>query len=548
MIQFGRMPAGQLWAASSPDVIATAQALLSRSIVTGGAAHGSSERYIDDAESFANTTGAVCTLEFDRPCTTTLPNDIDWGLPASGLADAVWLRCTVTDLAAQPLAGLLICAQRVYRLEDLCRALEASFETGLERQGRFAVIDSRRTPRASRQRASVSVLQMALFHCDNAACPARGDDVAIELNPQELAKHTSSAVGCLAYPCPSCPGHGDSSWALTFDRIHRGGGSPAAMPPPVLHYPVMPLQTRRNNNPGPMRRVTDPAPASTWNTVWKPRALEPMSATLRHGLEEPHLALVLEALSHSASDSRYLIGQLDPGNVRAIIECCRQLPVDMKRNELAAALAILFQPRRMRSYRTDEDDTAQAAERFPYVACAPDRFLEALRYFGLMEHEGRFLDVGCGIGEKPFLAYALGRFQQCDGLEVNTGYLTIAEFLFDCIATETPYPVKLIAADALAFDSYGEYDVIYMYRPLGDAAMAGELMRQIAAQLKPQAIMFDMWDRSMSLRRGDDGIYELDPEATAQARWRGPIQLDDFLEARQLLSSTTQSTCFIAST
>ena len=201
------------------------------------------------------------------------------------------------------------------------------------------------------------------------------------------------------------------------------------------------------------------------------------------------------------------------------------------------ALATAFNPRRTGSYRTKQDARQAENGYHPYIAFNPSFFFAQLRFFGVLNHPGRFLDVGAGLGEKIFLAFALGRFAECDGLEYDSRTVAVAEFLFASIAAQNPYPIRVFQGDALTFEHYGEYDVIYMYRPIRDSRRTGYLIRRVAAQMKVGAIVFDVFTRGLALRKMAPNVFATEVEdSNGLASWAEPITLDDFLMRHNLFS------------
>lgn len=99
-------------------------------------------------------------------------------------------------------------------------------------------------------------------------------------------------------------------------------------------------------------------------------------------------------------------------------------------------------------------------------------------------HGGRFLDVGCGAGLK--VVSAIEFFDSADGLEYDAGYADTARALFDAMGLGQ---CRVLVGDALDFDDYGAYDVIYFYRPMRDEAAMQALEARIAEQALPGTIL-----------------------------------------------------------
>ena len=89
----------------------------------------------------------------------------------------------------------------------------------------------------------------------------------------------------------------------------------------------------------------------------------------------------------------------------------------------------------------------------------------------------RFLDVGSGGGTKVLAATSC--FDLCDGLEFDEDTVRSGRKLLDVLAPST---CRLIHGDALDFDHYGDYDVIYLFRPIVDTDRTIALENRILSQ------------------------------------------------------------------
>lgn len=96
----------------------------------------------------------------------------------------------------------------------------------------------------------------------------------------------------------------------------------------------------------------------------------------------------------------------------------------------------------------------------------------------------RFLDVGCGGGLK--VLSALRYFKEADGLDFQQSYVDIAQALLEGAGATAS---NAFHADALTFDGYGDYDVIYFYRPIRDQEKIIEMERQIVDQVSEGTIL-----------------------------------------------------------
>jgi len=232
-----------------------------------------------------------------------------------------------------------------------------------------------------------------------------------------------------------------------------------------------------------------------------------------------------------------LSGILQRGNLRAMIDYVRSLPLKNRLNDIPTAFGHAFCPKRPSAYRVSQD-AIQASHHF-YIAFRPDHFMRYLHYYGVADCNGSFLDVGSGIGEKPFLAYACGQFERCDGLEYDPRTLAVADFLLSQIQTDNPYPISNELGDALEFTRYGEYDVIYMYRPLRDKPMMRQLFLKIAAEMKVGATCMDVFDRNLAFRRIGVNQYAIPSrfDSSQTATWDTAKSIDEYLTAMEFPAS-----------
>ena len=122
---------------------------------------------------------------------------------------------------------------------------------------------------------------------------------------------------------------------------------------------------------------------------------------------------------------------------------------------------------------------------FEYIAYNPGEFLLKMRYArqilaALKRNDDiKFLDVGCGVGTKVLLASQL--FSQADGLEYDQHYYAAAR---RTISANKVKNSRIIKGDALVFPAYGEYDIIYLYRPFFDLVKQNELEMKIMSKEK----------------------------------------------------------------
>jgi SAM-dependent methyltransferase len=543
VIRFGRLRTDEIWAESRVDVLEEALALMGAAFAgaEAGEENVPDEVFVEAmraGESSRVMHGQLCRLEISGVCQETIAGDVCWiGGPSNeqsiGLLQTSLVQCSVRLPGGEGAAGVLIQSERIYRVADMCRALENAFDTGCARQGRYAVLasDRGRQPTLRPFQAGDFSRPMAQFHCDNPHCRFRGIEVLVKLSPGQPGSPGRHHVRNLAYPCPACPGLDSAAWALTFDREVQPGETGLGQYQ-VVEYHVNPRQKRSRHASGPIDHVVGDRGADPWGTAWNPETLPSYHADQRQFLDSPRLPRLLQTIDDHPETGNILATLLDAANLRSFVSYIRRLPRDVISRNLAAALAQAYSPRRTTNFKNLDDHNNLEELRYHYIAFLPGDFLDKLRFFDVLDHPGRFLDVGCGIGEKSFLAYALGKFGQCDGLEINPGLIAVAEFLLHSVEARVPYPINVFHHDALTFGNYGDYDVVYMYRPFSDRAMMGRLISQIAPQLAPGAMLFDVIDQPIALRRGEGGLEMLDDAKPGQATWTGPVDLETFLQDR----------------
>ncbi len=96
----------------------------------------------------------------------------------------------------------------------------------------------------------------------------------------------------------------------------------------------------------------------------------------------------------------------------------------------------------------------------------------------------RFLDVGCGSGSKLLAAATL--FDRADGLELDRVYVEQAQNLLRHARHDR---ARVMQGDALSFDGYGDYDVIYFYEPIRNTELQVQLDRRIFATARKGTIL-----------------------------------------------------------
>ncbi|MEM6486487.1 MAG: hypothetical protein AAF662_16075 [Pseudomonadota bacterium] len=538
MIRFGRQGTEELWDGSSSETIDVAIDMFRQTF----AALIRQDGLVDVSSDIVPACQAreACEVVFSALTQKQLRQTVQWADRRSGQLSAGWLCCQCRNTSGSLIAGIHLRTQRLYEITELCRAFEASFDNGELRTGRYAVLDSYRVDPASTNssRSRQRVGTVAAFECESPRCRRRKTQLLITIPPERRHRFNRQTISKGAYPCPFCYGSLGDRWALTFEgMIGERGSAAVALRRDSLHI-ELPIDTpfqRLGSKPGPLRRASrDLVPR--WGTCWNAASIRTPDSIILDAIQRPRMPRLLEAACTSREAAAMTAAVLDNDNLRVLVQSARQLPSSSKSERLAETLATLYAPRRKSVLVTEDDQDEDADGRYPYIALHPDRFFRLLCFFDLLEIEGKFIDVGSGIGEKPFLAYGLGRFSQCDGLEVNQQTLAVADFLISSIQTQTPYPIRSFSADALTYSNYADYDVIYMFRPIHDDALYVEMIRRIVNQLAPGATLVDPFFKAMALHQREDGLYRLLPESKEVAQWTGPVEVDDVFRDCRLLN------------
>lgn len=110
----------------------------------------------------------------------------------------------------------------------------------------------------------------------------------------------------------------------------------------------------------------------------------------------------------------------------------------------------------------------------------------ALRVCMAQERERplRFLDVGCGVGLT--LLTAARMFERVSGLEFDPAYAAAARDLHRSAGSTS---VDIIEGDALRFDDYGEFDVIYFFKPIQQTDKMRALEQRIIAGARKGTVL-----------------------------------------------------------
>ena len=480
-------------------------------IHAGATDHVGTEALLDDG-----TTLRLCAVSVDHEAIYEQFSDVP-------TTDALLLLKATVLNDDRSVGALMIISHHSYRVEDLVRGLMASINHPRQNQrGKIAFLLSNHPVMGSHRQSKIIPSRpiswsgkSGLFKCSNPACPSRGASVVIKLEKEALEP---TAMGATIYPCPRCPGDGSANWSLSFQKQVTPKDASELVGMQELIYSVPLLAKRKSLQDGPLSvTATMPMPSIEWQDIWDPYDVPkvPESAVAMNMWSDVERAF--REINENSELPRWMSLLLSNNNLKALVERIRQEPTENKTPQLAEALALIYDPRRQASFHNADDQL----DSHPYISLTPTRFQTLMQEYGQLDNTGAFLDVGSGIGDKQFLAYALGQFERVVGLEFNKQNMGVASYILQSISEGgTSYPISSSLGDALSFEGYGDFDCIYMYRPFRQPILMGRLIRRIAEQMKPGALSFDGIGRAMCFRKAEDGL-EIYIDATVGFR---PVQ------------------------
>lgn len=138
----------------------------------------------------------------------------------------------------------------------------------------------------------------------------------------------------------------------------------------------------------------------------------------------------------------------------------------------------------------DQDDAAAAFGAYRDIPMLPHLYMAmmhgAMRAKAAAAHEKplRYLDVGSGRGTTLLMAARF--FPLVHGIEFDPGFHERANRLLN---TEYTLNCRSILANALEFEDYDEYDIIYFYKPMSDIDLLAEMEARIVEQARPGTLL-----------------------------------------------------------
>ena len=176
-------------------------------------------------------------------------------------------------------------------------------------------------------------------------------------------------------------------------------------------------------------------------------------------------------------------------------------PLDLVRdgNDSDPMLTMMYQAVHRLANPNMQSEIAVKNDYFPDIPLRIQLFEQlTLAAYRLLVARGRsegarFIDVGCGGGTKVFAATRF--FADCVGLEYDPAYVQAAERCFALLNAGT---CSVIQGDALNYDGYDAFDVIYFYRPVKDIALLAQMEARIIAQARRGTIIIAPYDQFMT--------------------------------------------------
>lgn len=130
---------------------------------------------------------------------------------------------------------------------------------------------------------------------------------------------------------------------------------------------------------------------------------------------------------------------------------------------------------------------------YAYISYGLKPFVRLIKYF----YPNKFIDVGCGLGDKVISA-SLIRNGVSDGIEYyEDDAIRARENVKAVFGPKNKN--KIFHGDAIKFQNYGDYDFIYMYRPMKSVRSMVKLWKTILSQMKIHAKAIDVLDYSCNI-------------------------------------------------
>lgn len=175
--------------------------------------------------------------------------------------------------------------------------------------------------------------------------------------------------------------------------------------------------------------------------------------------------------------------------------------------------------------KNGKDEKQKEEAHYPYIAAPLDTFLQILyRMYKVYGEREAFVDVGCGIGDKVFLAWMSGLFKECVGIEYEGFTSAIGREVTERLSQNNPHiylerahifstrygkigkdnpkvPIDIGIINANAFNvGYWRFDTVYLYHPIVDEEGMTRLYKWVFKTMGAKSIMIEiMQDRGLEL-------------------------------------------------
>lgn len=152
-----------------------------------------------------------------------------------------------------------------------------------------------------------------------------------------------------------------------------------------------------------------------------------------------------------------------------------------------------------------------------YIPSSYEDFIEAMdvarKAVSLMYKDWasqKFIDVGCGNGMKMQIANQLG-LNDVWGLEYDKRLIKISNRLFN-----RKFAEKIIHGDALEFNDYWQYDIVYFYCPLKEFERQVELETRVYEQAPDGTVLIQFLKNNRDARMEPD-LYQIGDQVFMKA-------------------------------
>lgn len=157
-------------------------------------------------------------------------------------------------------------------------------------------------------------------------------------------------------------------------------------------------------------------------------------------------------------------------------------------------------------------DSHKSGDYYGYIPFPDEDFVKMLEKIKEIVGEEtfkdkRFLDIGCGLGAKVWLAHEAGLY--ASGIELSKGYAEMAKEIF-----KHRHKIEIKKADGLRFKDYNKYDIIYMYSPCSNGLKMQNLVERVVKNMKVGAFVIGSFNAepvrrvNEQFKHHSSGVYQ----------------------------------------